>query len=73
MDTILGILSGESYSSIRALADLSVCVKYTNNHHGRPRSYQSKPLLRLTISYYKLEKIRVLRQDQNHVVLVVVV
>ena len=30
MDTILGILSGESYSGIRALADLSVCVKYTN-------------------------------------------
>jgi hypothetical protein len=26
VDTILGILSGESYSSIRALADLSVCV-----------------------------------------------
>ena len=30
MDTILGILSGESYSGIRALTDLSVCVKYTN-------------------------------------------
>jgi hypothetical protein len=30
MDTILGILLGESYSSIRTLADLSVCVKYTN-------------------------------------------
>ena len=30
MDTILGILSGESYSSIRALVDFSVCVKYTN-------------------------------------------
>ena len=30
MDTILGILSGESYSGILALADLSVCVKYTN-------------------------------------------
>ena len=30
MDMILGILSGESYSGIRALADLSVCVKYTN-------------------------------------------
>ena len=31
MDTILGILPGESYSGIRALADLSVCIKYTNN------------------------------------------
>ena len=30
MDTILGILSGESYSSIRVLADLSVCIKYIN-------------------------------------------
>ena len=30
MDTILGILLGESYSSICVLADLSVCVKYTN-------------------------------------------
>ena len=30
MDTILGILPGESYSSIHALADLSVCVKITN-------------------------------------------
>ena len=30
MDMILGILSGESYSGIRALADLSMCVKYTN-------------------------------------------
>ena len=30
MDTILGILSGENYSGIHALADLSVCVKYTN-------------------------------------------
>ena len=27
MDTILGIFSGESYSSIHALADLSVCIK----------------------------------------------
>ena len=27
---ILGILMGESYSGIHALADLSVCVKYTN-------------------------------------------
>ena len=31
MDTILGILSGESYSGIRALLDLSMCVKYTNS------------------------------------------
>ena len=30
VDTILGIPPGESYSGIRALADLSVCVKYTN-------------------------------------------
>ena len=30
VDTILGILSGESYSGIRALVDLSVPVKYTN-------------------------------------------
>ena len=30
MHTILGILPGESYSGIRALADLSMCVKYTN-------------------------------------------
>ena len=34
MDTILGILSGESYSGIRALVDLSVCVKYTNSAHS---------------------------------------
>ena len=34
MDTILGILPGESYSGIRALADLSVCVKYTNKLSG---------------------------------------
>ena len=27
MDTILGILSSESYSGIRALVDLSMCVK----------------------------------------------
>jgi hypothetical protein len=30
MDTILGILLGESYSDICALVDLSVCIKYTN-------------------------------------------
>ena len=34
MDTILGILPGESYSGIRALMDLSVCVKYTNKLSG---------------------------------------
>ena len=34
MDTILGILFDESYSSIHALADLSVCVKYTNKLSG---------------------------------------
>jgi uncharacterized membrane protein YhfC len=30
VDTILGILLGESYSGICALADLSVCVYKTN-------------------------------------------
>ena len=34
MDTILEILSGESYSGIRTLADLSMCVKYTNKVSG---------------------------------------
>ena len=34
MDTILGILLGESYSGIRVLTDLSVCVKYTNKLFG---------------------------------------
>ena len=34
MDTILVILSGESYSSIHALADLSVCIKYTKKLSG---------------------------------------
>ena len=34
MDTILGILPGESYSDIRALADLSLCIKYTNKLSG---------------------------------------
>ena len=34
MDTILGILPGESYSGLRALVDLSVCVKYTNKFSG---------------------------------------
>jgi len=32
VDTILGILPGESYNGIRTLADLSVYVKYTNNY-----------------------------------------
>ena len=34
MDTILGIPPNESYNGIRALADLSVCVKYTNKLSG---------------------------------------
>ena len=34
MDTILGIPPGESYSGIHALANLSVCVKYTNKLSG---------------------------------------
>ena len=34
MDTILGILPGESYSNIRVLADLSMCIKYTNKLSG---------------------------------------
>ena len=34
MDTILGIPLGENYSGIRALADLFVCVKYTNKLSG---------------------------------------
>ena len=34
MDMILGILLGESYSSVHAIADLSVCVKYTNKFFG---------------------------------------
>ena len=51
MDTILGIPPGESYSGIRALADLSVCVKITNNTPLRlpykllntPRDFSSEP------------------------------
>ena len=36
MDTILGIPLGKSYNGIRALVDLSMCVKYTNSggHDG---------------------------------------
>ena len=34
MDTILGIPLGESYSGIRMIAYLSVCVKYTNKLSG---------------------------------------
>ena len=34
MDTILEILLGESYSGIHVLADLSMCVKYTNKLSG---------------------------------------
>ena len=31
---ILGILLGKSYSGIRALADLSMCITYTNKLSG---------------------------------------
>ena len=34
MDTILGILLGESYSGICVLVGLSVCVKYINKLSG---------------------------------------
>ena len=34
VDTILEILPGESYNGIRALVDLSMCVKYTNKLSG---------------------------------------
>jgi hypothetical protein len=34
VDTILGILLGESYSGIHMLADLFVCIKYTNKLSG---------------------------------------
>ena len=34
MDTILGILSGESYSGIHALVDLSVCVNKYQHAFG---------------------------------------
>ena len=34
MDTILGILLGESYSGIHALVDLSMCAKYINKLSG---------------------------------------
>ena len=34
MDTILEVLLGESYSGIRALADLSMCAKYTSKLFG---------------------------------------
>jgi hypothetical protein len=34
MDTILGILLGESYSSIHVLTDLSVCINFTNKVSG---------------------------------------
>ena len=34
MHTILRILPGESYNGIRALADLAMCVKYTNKLSG---------------------------------------
>ena len=47
MDTILGILSGESYNGICALADLSVCVKYTNKLSG---AVAGETVAELTIS-----------------------
>jgi len=34
VDTILGIVSVESYNGIRTLADLFVCIKYTNKLSG---------------------------------------
>ena len=34
MDMILGITPGERYSGILMLADLSMCVKYTNKLAG---------------------------------------
>ena len=33
MDTILGILLGESYSGIRVLADLSMCVNLYQQYY----------------------------------------
>ena len=47
MDTILGVLPGESYSGIRALADLSMCVKYTNT--GQPVGPFYQPILRMLV------------------------
>ena len=34
MDMILGIPLSESYNGIRALVDLSVCIKYSNKLSG---------------------------------------
>ena len=50
MDTILEILLGESYSGIRALADLSVCVKYTNKLSGAVAGEIVTKLTKLTTS-----------------------
>ena len=35
MDTILGILPDESYSGVRMLTDLSVCIKIYHKHAMR--------------------------------------
>ena len=47
MDTILGILPDENYSGIQALADLSVCVKYTNK---LPGAFAGKTVAELTLN-----------------------
>ena len=47
MDTILEIPPGESYNGIRALEDLSVCIKYTNKLSN---AIAGKTVAKLTIS-----------------------
>jgi hypothetical protein len=47
MDTILGILPDKSYNGIRALTDLSMCVKYTNKLSG---AVAGKMVVELTTS-----------------------
>ena len=47
MDTIVGIPPGESYSGIRALVDLSMCVKYINKLSG---AVAGKMVAELTMS-----------------------
>jgi hypothetical protein len=42
MNMILGIFSGESYSSIRALADLSVCINKYQQCAGLSRNQSRK-------------------------------
>ena len=50
MDMILGILPSENYNGIRALADLSMCIKYTNStafvvlRNGLPRRRETSSL-----------------------------